>query len=209
MGNLFQDVRYGLRTLLKSPGFTIIAVAALALGIGANTVIFSVVNTLRLLPLPFPQSERITSILVKDPETGSLQSAYSYPNFEDVRDQNHVFEQVAAYYNTTAFLRIGDEPERLRGTYASADLFPLLGVNPVVGRTFSREEERPGAAGFIVLSYDFWQRRFNADRNIVGQHLPIGGKSVTVLGVMPQGFKFPISVAQVDFWMPLASSLPE
>jgi putative ABC transport system permease protein len=209
MWNLFQDIRYGLRMLAKSPGFTIIAVAALALGIGANTIIFSVVNTLLLRPLPFPQSERITAILVKDPETGLLHSAYSYPNFEDVRDQNHVFEQVAAYYNTIAFLRIGDEPERLQGAYASADLFPLLGVNPFVGRTFSREDERPGAGEFIVLSYDFWQRRFNADRNIVGQHLPIGGKSVTVLGVMPQGFKFPVGSQQVDFWMPLASSLPE
>jgi putative ABC transport system permease protein len=209
MTTFWQDLQYGVRMLARSPGFTLIAVAALALGIGANTVIFSVVNTLLLRPLPFPQSEQITAILVKDPETGSLHSAYSYPNFEDVRDQNHVFEQVAAYYNTTAFLRIGDEPERLRGAYASADLFPLLGVNPVVGRTFSREEERPGSAGFIVLSYDFWQRRFNADRNIIGQQLPVGGKSVTVLGVMPQGFKFPINAEQVDFWMPLASSLSE
>ncbi|HEV7377153.1 MAG TPA: ABC transporter permease [Pyrinomonadaceae bacterium] len=209
MGNLFQDVRYGLRTLLKSPGFTIIAVAALSVGIGANTVIFSVVNTLLLRPLPFPHSEEITAILVKDTETGSLYSSYSYPNFEDIRDQNHVFEQVAAYNRTTAFLRIGDEPERLQGADASADLFPLLGVNPLVGRTFSREEERPGAGRFILLSYEFWQRRFNADQNIIGQHLPIDGESVTVLGVMPQGFNFPVGARQADFWMPLASSLSE
>lgn len=209
MGNLLQDVRYGFRMLWKSPTFTVIAVAALALGIGANTVIFSIVNTLLLRPLSFPQSEQITAILVKDPETGSLYSSYSYPNFEDIRNQNHVFEQVAAYYMTSAFLRTGDEPERLRGTYASADLFPLLGVSPLVGRTFSSEEEKPGGGQFIVLSYDFWQRRFNADRNIVGQQLPIEDKKVTVVGVMPQGFKFPVGAQQTDFWMPLASNVSE
>ncbi|HVF58072.1 MAG TPA: ABC transporter permease [Pyrinomonadaceae bacterium] len=209
MKNFWQDLRYGMRMLIKSPGFTLIAVAALALGIGANTVIFSVVNTLLLRPLPFPQSEQITAILLKDPETGSLYSSYSYPNFEDIRNQNQVFEQVAAYSLATAFLRTGDEPERMQGVSASADLFPLLGVNPLLGRTFSGEEERPGGARFIVLSYDYWQHRFGGDRQIVGQQLPISGQSVTVLGVMPRGFKFPVGAQQVDFWMPLASSLSE
>jgi putative ABC transport system permease protein len=209
MTTFWQDLRYGARMLTNGPAFTLVAVAALALGIGANTVIFSIVNTLLLRPLSFPRSEQITAILVKDPETGTLYSSYSYPNFEDIRDQNHVFEQVAAYNMTTAFLRTGDEPERLRGVYAAADLFPLLGVNPLVGRTFSREEEMSGKGQFIVLSYDFWQRRFNGDRKIIGQQLPIDGQSVTVLGVMPQGFKFPVGARQADFWMPLASSLSE
>ena len=209
MTTFWQDLRYGVRMLAKSPGFTFIAIAALALGIGANTVIFSVVNTLLLRPLPFPGSEQITSILVKDPDTGSLHTAYSYPNFEDIRNQNHVFEQVSAYYMTTAFLSTGGEPERMRGSYASADLFPLLGVSPLIGRAFSQEEEKPGGGRFTILSYDFWQRRFGGDRNIIGQQLPINGNPVTVLGVMPQGFKYPVGENQVDFWMPLASSLPE
>ena len=210
MRNLLQDVRYGFRTLWKNPAFTFIAIAALALGIGANTVIFSVVNALLLRPLSFPQSEQLTAILVKDPATGQLYSAYSYANFQDIRDQNQVFEQVAASYMTTAFLRTGDEPERLRGAYASADLFPLLGVNPLVGRAFSREEEKPGGVGkVIVLGYDLWQRRFGGDPSIVGQQLPIDDQSWTVVGVMPQGFKFPIGARQADFWMPLAANLSE
>ncbi len=209
MGNLLQDVRYGFRTLWKSPAFTLIAIAALALGIGANTVIFSVVNALLLRPLSFPHSEQLTAILVKDPDTGEHYSSYSYPNFQDIRDQNQVFEHVAASYMTTAFLRTGDEPERLRGTYASADLFPLLGVNPLVGRAFSMEEEKPGSEQVIVLSYDLWQRRFGGDPAIVGQQLFINDQSRTVLGVMPQGFKFPVGARQAEFWMPLASNLSE
>src|SRR5688572_24456585 len=124
MHKLLQDLRYGFHMLWKSPGFTLVAVLALALGIGANTFIFSVVNALLIRPLAFPQSERITSILIKDPETGQLYSSHSFPNFEDIRDQNQVFEKVAALYMTTQFLRSGDEPERLRGAYVSADLFP-------------------------------------------------------------------------------------
>ncbi|HWT02800.1 MAG TPA: ABC transporter permease [Pyrinomonadaceae bacterium] len=210
MRTFWQDLRYGARMLTKSPGFTLIAVAALALGIGANTVIFSVVNTLLLRPLSFPRSEQLTAILAKDPETGELYSSYSYANFQDIRDQNQVFEQVAASYMTTAFLRTGEEPERLRGSYASADLFPLLGVNPLVGRAFSSEEERPGGNGqVIVLGYDLWQRRFGGDPKIVGQQLPIDDQSWTVVGVMPQGFKFPVGARQSDFWMPLASNLSE
>ena len=210
MRNLLQDVRYGFRTLWKNPAFTLIAIAALALGIGANTVIFSVVNALLLRPLSFPQSEQLTAILVKDPATGQLYSAYSYANFQDIRDQNQVFEQVAASYMTTAFLRTGEEPERLRGTYASADLFPLLGVNPLLGRAYSKEEEKPGGGGHvIVLGYDLWQRRFGGDPSIVGQQLPIDDQSWTVVGVMPQGFKFPIGARQADFWMPLGANLSE
>ena len=209
MGNLFQDIRYGFRMLWKSPGFTLIAIFALALGIGVNTVIFSIVNAVLLRPLAFPKSEQITSVLVKDPETGELYSSYSYPNFEDVRDQNHVFEHVAAYYMTSLFMRAGEEPERMRGLYTSAELFPVLGVNPLLGRTFTSEEERKGDGRQIVLSYDLWQRRFGGDPKIVGSQLPVDGGTLTVLGVMPQGFKFPVSAPQVDFWLPLHASLPE
>ena len=208
MQTLWQDLRYGLHMLWKTPGFTLIAVLALALGIGANTFIFSVVNTLLLRPLPFPDSDRITSILVKDPDSGALYTSYSLPNYEDIRDQNQVFEQVAAMTMSTEFLRSGDEPERLRGVRISAEIFPLLGVKPLLGRTYSSEEERSESGSFIVLSHDLWQRRFNSDPKIVNQSLLIGSQPTTVLGVMPEGFKFPVGAPQVDFWMPLISSIP-
>jgi putative ABC transport system permease protein len=208
METLWQDLRYGLHLLWRSPGFTLVALLALALGIGANTFIFSVVNALLLRQLPFPDSGRITSILAKAPDTGALFSSYSLPNFEDIRDRNQVFEHVAALYMSTEFLRSGDEPERLRGAYVSAELFPLLGVKPLIGRTFSREEERSGDGNFIVLSYNLWQRRFNGDPKIIDQNLIVGSRPTTVLGVMPEGFKFPVGARQVDFWMPLISSIP-
>ncbi len=207
MQNLWQDIRYALQMLWKNPGFTLVTVIALALGIGANTFIFSVVNTLLLRPLPFPHSEELTSILVKDPESGILYTSYSFPNFEDIRDQNHVFDQVAALYMTTQFLYSGDEPERMRGAYVSSELFPMLGVSPQLGRTFSPEEERSGNERVIVLSYPFWQRKFANNPGVVGQSLNIGGEPTTVLGVMPAGFKFPVS-REVDFWMPLIPSIP-
>jgi putative ABC transport system permease protein len=208
MQTLWQDLRYGFHLLWKSPGFTLVALLALALGIGANTFIFSVVNALLLRPLPFPDSDRITSILAKSPDTGALFSSYSLPNFEDIRDRNQVFEHVAALYMSTEFLRSGDEPERLRGAYVSAELFPLLGVKPLIGRTFSREEERSGDGNFIVLSYNLWQRRFNGNPKIIDQNVVIGSRPTNVLGVMPEGFKFPVGARQVDFWMPLISSIP-
>ncbi len=208
MQTLWQDLRYGFHMLWKSPGFTLVALLALALGIGANTFIFSVVNALLLRPLPFPDSDRITSILVKDPDTGTLYSSYSLPNYEDIRDRNQVFDQVAALTMSTEFLRSGDEPERLRGARVSAELFPLLGVKPLFGRTFSSEEERSGSGSFIVLSYDLWQRRFNSDPKIINQSLVIGSQPTTVLGIMPEGFKFPVGARQVDFWMPLISNIP-
>ncbi len=208
MQTLWQDLRYGFHRLWKSPGFTLVSLLALALGIGANTFIFSVVNALLLRPLPFPNSDRITSILAKDPDTGTLYSSYSLPNFEDIRDRNQVFEHVAALNITTEFLRSGDGPERLRGANVSAELFPLLGVKPLIGRTFSSEEERSGSGSFIVISHDLWQRRFNSDPKIINQSLLIGSQPTIVLGVMPEGFKFPVGARQVDFWMPLISSIP-
>ena len=207
MQTLWQDIRYGFHKLWKSPGFTLVALLALALGIGANTFIFSVVNALLLRPLPFPDADRITSVLAKDPESGALYSSYSLPNYEDIRDRNHVFEQVAALTMSTEFLRSGDEPERLRGVRVSAELFPLLGVKPLLGRTFSSDEER-SSDSFIVLSYDLWQRRFNGDPKIINQNLTLGSQPTAVVGVMPQGFKFPMGAPQVDFWMPLISSIP-
>src|SRR6185312_14360203 len=204
METLVQDIRYGFHKLWKSPGFTFVAVVALALGIGANTFIFSVVNAVLLRPLPFPDSDQLTSVLVKD-SSGVLFSSHSFPNFEDIRDQNHVFDQTAALYMTTQFLRSGDEPERLRGAYVSSELFPMLGKNPVIGRVFTPAEERSDQ-NFMVISYELWQKRFNGEPKIINQSLLLNNRQTTVLGVMPAGFKFPLS-RQLDFWMPLISSI--
>ncbi len=209
MENLWQDLRYGFHMLRKTPGFTAVAVLALALGIGANTFIFSVVNALLLNPLPLPESGKITSILVRDSDSGALYSSYSFPNFEDIRNQSRSFEQVAALYSSTQFLTSGDEPERLRGVFVSSELFSLLRVQPLIGRNFTAEEERIEGGKFLVISHDLWQRRFNSDPKVVGQELLLDNQPALVLGVMPPGFKFPVGAKQVDFWMPLISSIPQ
>ncbi len=226
METLISDIRYGLRSLLKRPGFTAIAVITLALGIGANTAIFSVINAVLLKPLPYPEPEQLVMVWEDASFAGFPRNTPAPANFADWREQNQVFKEMAALasrsFNLTGdqvfaqvaavnmsnqFLRAGDEPERLRGAMVSADLFPLLAVEPLIGRAFSREEEQSGAP-VIVLSHELWQRRFNSDPNIVGQSLLIGSQHLSVLGVMPEGFKFPVGARQVEFWMPLISSIP-
>jgi putative ABC transport system permease protein len=209
MGTFGQDVRYGWRTLRKSPGFTVIAVLTLALGIGANTAIFSVVNAVVLRPLPYAESERL---IVPWGEKQSMQhhSVVSYPDFEDWRAQTQTLEAVAAYnQGGTLLWNEAGEQEAIRGASVSADLFPLLRVQPVVGRAFTRDEDRAGAAPVILLGYELWQRRFNADPNIVGRQIRLGSASATVLGVLPQGFRFPVQAQKTEFLRPLAVALGE
>ncbi len=207
MGTLMQDLRYGFRSLLKSKGFTFVAVLALALGIGANSAIFSVVNAVLLRPLPFASPEQLMTVQGRNERDGSTFNEHSYPNFVDLRDQSQSFAHVAAYSPTTAFITGGDEPERVRGVIASADLFPMLGVQPALGRVFTRDEDKPGGQRVVVLSYGLWQRRFGADPKIIGQEIPLGSAPSLVLGVMPQGFKYPLGGDNYEFWMPLAGSV--
>ncbi len=206
MGSLLSDVRYGLRTLLKSPGFTVVAVLALALGVGANTAIFSVVNTVLLQPLPFADSGQIVIIKGRDEKQGTTYDEHSYPNFLDLRNQAQGFANVVAYSGATLFMTGGGEPERVRGLVASADLFPLLGVQPAVGRVYTREEDQPGQKRMIVLSHELWQRRFSGDPQIIGQDIALGSNAATVTGVMPPGFKFPVG-SQAECWMALGPTL--
>jgi putative ABC transport system permease protein len=204
---LWQDVRFGVRMLLKTPGFTLVAVVALALGIGANTAIFSVVNKVLLQPLPFAQPERLVTIHSRDERDGSLGQAFSYPNFEDLRAQRQVFEGVAAYSRAGAFLLGREEPEQLRGLVVSADLFSMLDARPTLGRVFTAAEDKPGGERVIVLSDALWRQRFNADPNIVGQAITLTSGPVTVVGVMPPGFKYPVDEGKVEYYMPLAASI--
>jgi predicted permease len=210
MGTLLQDLRYGLRMLWKNPGFTLIAVIALALGIGVNTAIFSVVNAVLLRPLPFDNPDEIVTASGRNPDGGKGRANVSYPDFADWQAQTQSFQHLAAYNTSGTLLRNdGDEPEALSGTVASADLLPLLNVNPILGRNFTREEDRADSAPVILLGYDVWRRRFNADPSIVGKQIRLSSRRATVLGVLPQGFKFPIDTGRTEFLQPLAPNIGE
>jgi putative ABC transport system permease protein len=194
MRTLWNDVRYGARALWKSPAFTAVAVLAVALGVGANTAIFSVVNTVLLRALPYENSERLVTLYTgRGPNAPA--GPLSYPDLLDFRAQVKSLEYVAGYQGvgTVMSLGQGDEPERVRGTEAMADLFPALGVRPALGRVFTREEDVEGGPNVIVISDGLWRRRFGSDPNVVGREvrMGLGGRAATVVGVMPPGFKFP------------------
>ncbi len=209
MDTLLKDIRYGFRTLLKSPGFTLVAVLVLALGIGANSAIFSVVNGVVLRPLPFSDPERIVTAHGHGDEA-NRSIVVSYPDYIDWRDSTKTFEALAVYNTAGALLmNAGDEPEQMNGFVASADIAQVLNVKPALGRFFTREDDRPDSAPVILLGYDFWRRRFNSDPNIVGKQIRVSNKATTVLGVLAQGFKFPVDEDRTDFVQPVAPSIGE
>jgi len=209
MHSLIADIRYGIRNLLKRPGFTAIAVITLALGIGANTAIFSVVNAVLLRPLPYADAERLVVPWGRRDDTQHSASV-SYPDFVDWQARTQTLEYVAAYNSSGTLLREGDaEPELIVGAAVSADLFPLLKVVPILGQPFTRADDQPNAPGAIVLGHDLWQRRFNSDPNIVGKQIRIGSTSATVTGVLPEGFRFPAQALKTEFLRPLASAIGE
>ncbi len=199
---LWQDLRYGLRMLWKNPGFTLIAILALALGIGANTAIFSVVNTVLLRPLPYKDPDRLVMVWEDNTKKGFPRDTPAPANFIDWRDQNQVFEGMAAIAEQSFNLTGIGEPERIDGRRVSASLFPLLGVEPQLGRAFLPEEDSPGGSRVVILSYGLWQRRFGSDVNITGKPLTLNGESYTVVGVMPPHFQFPSREDQL--WVPIA-----
>ena len=201
MENFLQDIRYAVRTLLKSPGFTAIALITLALGIGANTAIFSVINAVLLKPLPFKDPERIVRVWATDRNKGEYRRPTSYPNFVDWKARNTVFEYTAAYSEAGAVLTGNGSPEYLDGIVATGDLLPLLGVQPVRGRFFSEQEVQAGNAPVAVISYNFWQRSFQGDPDILNRSIILDGKNRTIVGVMPAGFKFPLDTEKTDFLM--------
>src|SRR3984893_19404990 len=204
METLFRDVRYGIRSLLKRPGFAAIAVITLALGIGANTAIFSVVNAVLLRPLPYAEAERLIVPWGSKSET-QHHTVVSYPDFMDWQTQTQTLEHVAAYIASGALLREADsEPEVISGANVSAGLFCLLYVAPVLGRPFTRGEDQPDAAPVIVLGYSLWQGRVNADPQIIGKQIRIGTTSAAVVGVMPEAFRFPAQATKTEFLRPLA-----
>jgi putative ABC transport system permease protein len=203
MESLLRDLRHGFRMLRKNPALTAIAVLTLALGIGANTAIFSVVNGVLLRPLPYPESERLVTLWERSPRLGFDQERVSPPNFADWQEQNSVLDHLAYWYGSGEFnLVTSDGVEKVRCVYASSGMFHALGVSPSLGRTFLPEEDQPQGNRVAVISYEFWQRRLAADSNVLGQALTVdtfGRQDYTIIGVMPRGFRFP---DQCELWLP-------
>ena len=213
METLLQDVRYGLRMLRKSPGFTAVALVVLTIGIGANVAIFSVVNTVLLRPLPYHDPARLVMLWESLPGVGYGQVGTSSGEYLDYRDRNRVFSSIAGYKNDTGNLTGSGQPERIHITEATANLFSVLGVHPIMGRTYTAEEDRPGAGKVAVLSYGLWKRRYGADRTVLGHTVDLDGQPYTVIGVMPASFQFPFSTLpyseRAELWVPVAFTQDE
>ncbi|MEJ7576832.1 MAG: ABC transporter permease [Pyrinomonadaceae bacterium] len=206
MGTLWQDMRYGARMLFKSPGFTLVAVLSLALGISVNTTIFSMVNALILRPLPYEEAQRLVVVQQTQLKQGIRGGVVSLGDFVDWRNENSAFESIAAYYERSFNLAGENEPERVKGASISADLFRTLGVSPVHGRDLLAAEDRPNAERVALLSHSLWQRRFNSDANLAGKTLRVNGEDHTIVGVMPPNFKYP---SNAELWTPLALDTAE
>ncbi len=199
--DIWQDLRYGVRMLLKKPGFTLIAVITFAFGIGVNTVVFSGVYLLLFQPLPYPTSERLA--VISQTSRQEVHIGVSYPDFTVWKEQNPAFERMAASRTINVNLTSSDPVKRVTGSYISAEFFPLLGGRAQLGRAFLVEEFRPGGDKVVILSHSFWQDRFGADAGVIGRTLKFDGQSYTIVGVMPPSFLYPF---RADFWTPLEAS---
>jgi putative ABC transport system permease protein len=207
MSDLTNDLRYGIRAFRRAPAFTTVALLTLALGIGATTAIFSVVNAVILRPLPYPGADRLVQVWMDNRRTGLKEDIHSWPNYADLRDQNRVFSGAAAYFTRGFNLTVGCggsecEPERVSGLVSTPDMFGVLGVSPALGRGFTAAETETGRDGVVVLSHGLWTRLFAGDRNVLGRQVRLNGRERTVIGVMPPGFAFP--TRDVAIWVPLA-----
>ncbi|HMV51909.1 MAG TPA: ABC transporter permease, partial [Blastocatellia bacterium] len=206
MQSLWQDLRFGMRMMLKRPGFTAVVLAVLALGIGANTAIFSVVNGVLLRPLNYPGAERILTVWEDHTRRdGPVREWTSPTGFQDWREQAGVFEQISAVNNWGPTLTDG-EPEMLSGALVSAGAFAVTGVKPMLGREFTADEDKAGAEKVVILSHKLWQRRFNSDPALVGRAIRLSGESFTVVGVMPAGFQLPI-INNAEIFRPITPTL--
>jgi putative ABC transport system permease protein len=209
METLLQDIRYGVRTLLAKPVVAILAVLALALGIGASTAIFSVVNTVLLRALPYPNGDRLVMIWEQNRPRSRDRNVISPANFLDWREQNKAFEGMSAFYGATYNLTGLGNPEEVAGMAASPNLFDVLGSHAVLGRTFTQDDGVTGKDNVAVLSYGFWQKHFGGDPNVVGKTFALDGVSIAVVGVMPEGFDFFVKEnsnikKNPEFWLPIA-----
>jgi putative ABC transport system permease protein len=195
--SLSADCRYGLRQLRKNPGFTVVAVLTLALGIGATTAIFSVVYGVLLRPLPYPGSNRILAIF--EVTSKGRPARVADPNFEDFRDQSRSFQAIAKYRDNVASVSGASQPTRTRVAYVSPDFLEVLGIQPILGRDFSAGDAKKGAGPTVLVSHGYWRQQLGSPRDLSQSHLKIDGTIFSVIGVLPDGFRFP---ADVDLWLP-------
>src|SRR5262245_58501410 len=204
MSTIWQDLRYDLRMLAKSPGFTAVAVVTLALTTGANTTVFSLMNAVLLKPLPFRDTDRVVMVweTVKQQENPTI---VSWPNYKDWKIRTRSFETMGLFdsagqgYNLSG----SGDPERVSGVRVTASFFQVLGVQPLVGRTFLPEEETPGKDRVVVLSYRLWARRYASDPGLVGRTIKVDGEDFTVVGVMPREFRFQLWSGDRQLWVPI------
>lgn len=197
---MWRDARFGFRMLMRSPMFTIVAVLSLAIGIGANSAIFSVVLAVLLRPLPYPEPERLVAVVQVNEDKVPLNA--SFTKFTQVKEQSKTLSEVAAYFSLTMSLATKNEAEPVSAARASRDLFAILGAAPVLGRSFSAEEDQPGGADVVVISNGFWHSHFGADPQLLGKAVTLDGKSMTVVGILPPAFKFPMLFPEPDVWLP-------
>ena len=203
-----QDLRYGLRRLAKSPGFTAVAILTLALGIGANTAIFSVVNGVLISPLPFRNADRIVSLFQDLPDF--RKGSFSYPNFLDWQRDNRSFESMAAYRWANGTITDAGQPENVSARSVSAAFFPILGVSPILGRNFTTEDDRRGAAPTVLISEGLWQRKFGRDPGVIGKRLVVGGTGRTIIGVIPASFRLKVQNFRTeDLYVPIGEDHDE
>jgi predicted permease len=191
MNDLLQDLRYAARTLLKSPGFTIVAVLTLALGIGANTAIFSVVDGVLLRPAPFDDMDRLMVVWQTDRKSGTTREPASLPDYGDFREQSGTFEILAAFVADTITLTgAGADPLQLSIVTSTQEFLPMVGIEPILGRTFTADESRPGGAAVVLISEGLWERLFDRDPDVLGRTIQLDGNARTVIGVVPDGADF-------------------
>jgi putative ABC transport system permease protein len=196
-----RDVRYAVRTLFRNPGFTAIALLTFAVGIGVNTAVFSVFNGVLLRPLPYPGADRITMLWLDNRPAGIKEDIGSYPNYVDWRDQSQSYEHLAAFTRSNFTLTGSDEPERITGAQTTSSFFSVVGLQPVLGRLYTSENETPGNDRVVLISYGLWQRKFGGRSDVVGQTLTLNGQPFTVIGVMPPELRLPNNA---QLWKPLA-----
>jgi len=201
--SLAQDLRYGLRMLRKSPGFTAVAVLPLALGIGANTAIFSVVYAVVLKPLPYANSEQLFNVFEVQPQQGVRGTGWSYANFAELREQNSVFSEMTGSQHHQLTLTGRDEPSVVNTSVVTAELFSAFGEKPLAGRVFFSDDGKPGAPPVVILSENLWRGSFGADPSLIGSSINLDKRSYTVIGIMPSAFRFPQLTESEQLWIPL------
>jgi predicted permease len=208
METIWQDLRYAVRMLMKNPGFAMVSVIALAFGIGANTAIFSVINGVLIQALPYSHPERLVGIFTSSPERALKGFPVSFTKMTRIQERSHTLEKVSGYLPVLSSLQTRDLPVELPGVKVTASFFDVLGTAPVLGRSFRAEEDRPGGADVVVVSHRFWLTRLGGDPNAIGMTLPLDGRSVTLVGILPRDFHFPFLQPEPDVWFPRAFEDP-